>query len=764
MTLGYHRFAVLILALVIATTTVRAQWQEVALPAPYNGGYYLDVSFLPNNSSYGWVCSLEGFVVRTTDRGQTWRGSAIPRAFLESIQFLTPLIGYTSGPSGIYRSIDGGVSWQDITPSDPNNEKGWGCFWLNQNDGFYFVGGCATGQQAFYRTTNAGGTWVASYGNEPLSGLSDGVIDRTGRGYAVSSGVIWKTTDFGRTWRIHARTGAKTWSEEIAVFGRSFLVPSSGTDCDGQNRGVGALRFSSDYGASWKEFQTRANMFGTFLLDERRGWGVGDNRAVYYTEDYGATWELRNCGIRANIDDIYFITDTLGWAVGNGIYRSNFNAVAPNLSIEPTDDIVGVCSGDSVFVEAVGNFTTFSWDDGSTAKGRFLKIGGRYVVTAFDSVTCTTAYDTLRVRVFPVSNPRIHATVLEFCEGDSIELLLAGDYKARKWSTSENTESIVVKSGGTYTCTVVDSNNCTATASVNVIERPFPKPVIIPNGPLVFCRTEIIQLSTSESYRSYQWSTGDVSRTTQPTQSGKYAVAVVDQNGCVGISDSVSVTIIDAENKIEVLGVASNPSNTIEIPAHQVGDRECYDVRIRNVSLTDRLIIGSGFFQENVLFSIPQAQFPIAIEPGSLGVLRLCASAIDTGMIADTLVLPDTCSMVHFPVYSRGTPIMFAGSSRCDVDVDVVVVRAGKSWVLSRPFPQPARATLSVRAYWSDSPQLSARLVDVTGTTVAIGEKQQEGTDVNLLCRLDAVSAGPYYYIICIDNLPVQSFPVTVIR
>ena len=94
-----------------------AQWVKAQLPAPYSTGYYLDIFFLDSDPNYGWACSLEGYVVRTTDGGTTWAGVRVPiRAQnlgpdLESIQFLTPQIGYTSGPAGIYRSYNGGASW-----------------------------------------------------------------------------------------------------------------------------------------------------------------------------------------------------------------------------------------------------------------------------------------------------------------------------------------------------------------------------------------------------------------------------------------------------------------------------------------------------------------------------------------------------------------------------------------------------------------------------------------------------------------------------
>lgn len=221
MTLSTRTYRGLLLGIisVLVTLPTSAQWVKASLPLPYSTGYYLDVFFLKSDPRYGWACSIEGYVVRTTDGGITWRGSQTSRKFLEYIQFLTPLIGYTSGPAGLYKSTDGGATWRDITPPDPNGEQGWGSYFLNQNEGVYLVGGCATSVQAFYRTTDGGVTFTASYQTEPRSGLSDALLYDDGSGYALSSGVLWNTSDYGRSWRKYAKTPRKVGMKNCRLSG-----------------------------------------------------------------------------------------------------------------------------------------------------------------------------------------------------------------------------------------------------------------------------------------------------------------------------------------------------------------------------------------------------------------------------------------------------------------------------------------------------------------------------------------------------------------
>lgn len=755
----------LALFVTVLAGTSRAQWKEVTLPPPFNQGYYLDVFFLPGNPNLGWACSIEGFVVRTVDGGRTWAGTSVRQdGFLEYVQFVTPSIGFVSGTTGVYRSENGGRSWRDITPFNINQEKGWGSFWINQNVGLYFVGGCASGVQAFYRTEDGGDSWSVFYQSEPLSGLSDGLIFRDGSGFAVSSGVLWRTEDFGRTWQKFSSTGTKRWTEEIAVSGNSILLPTSGTDCDGQTRGVGSLRFSADGGRTWTETQTGANMFGSFLLDENRGWGVGDQRTVLYTEDQGRTWENRNCGIRGNIDDIWFINDTLGWAVGHGIYQSNLNAPRPSIAIVPPDELLYICRDDSVYIEASGPYQSYKWDDGTVAKGRYISKSGRYIVSAFDPLSCLTAYDTVRVVIKNTFEPRISASAREICEGDSVLLDVDGPVVAYLWSSGETSRSIWARNNGTYTCTTVDSVGCSRKASINILVHPMPRPVITANRSLTLCLDDVVVLTATDGYRGYQWSNGSTTRSISTGDSGVYVVAVTDEFGCVGSSDTVRVVLLKTRNKASIQ--MSPGGNVIVINNHDIGMLECRLVTVRNNSADEPLIISRPYLIGNVFFSIPQAQLPVIIPPGASRDVELCVAAIDTGLVEDTLAIPDTCSTFTIPLRSRGLPLFFSGTALCNVSVDALVYRAGARWRLSAPFPVPARdiVSSSVERPHGASGTLTAQLHDVTGRTVGLADIVETASLADVSVSVAHLPPGPYSYVIMIDGEPVMVRAIPVIR
>lgn len=760
---SYSRHLLALIALVVVTIPVAAQWREVALPQPFASGYYLDVFFLPSNPNYGWVCSMEGHIVRTTDGGATWRGNTIPGAFLEYVQFITPTTGFVSGQGGVFRSDDGGASWVDITPFPMVQDKGWGSYWLNDRVGMYFVGGCINGVQAFYRTSDGGRSWSVFYGDEFNSGLSDGLLYNDGSGWAVSSGVLWQTMDFGRTWYKFSNTGPRYWTEEISVFGRSILLPTSGMDCDGQTRNVGSLRYSRDGGATWSEYQTKKNMFGCFLLSEKIGWGVGDDRTVLYTEDAGSTWTLRNCGIRGNIDDIYFVNDTLGWAVGQGVYRSNFNSSNSSITITPPDPVVSICPGDSVYVEAKGPFGDYRWNDDVIASARVLRDTGTYIVRAYDSLTCVFVADTIRLTAKSTYRPQINVSKWSFCDGDTATLSIAGPIQKVTWSTGDTTRTIVVNNAGPFTCTVLDSAGCTTTTpSVQLAVNANPKPLVTASRNLIMCLDDTVRLGTSSRYATYRWSTGETTASITVTTSGVYSVVVVDSNGCIGGSDTVRVTVLNTRNKAEF--VLDAGSNEITVESHDVGELRCRDVVVRNRSSTENLVIDDAHFVGNVYFSLPRAQFPVVISPLGSASLRVCASAHEVGVYRDTLALQDTCSVIRLPFVTQGNSIKLAGQARCDIEVRTTIFRAGSAWRLRAPFPVPASKFVTVRV---EPPKghtggIRVLLRDMHGVVASslVVDKLSDMQDVTL--SLDSAIAGIYSIVLEDDAGMIAAFPVIV--
>lgn len=317
-------YTILLFLVVLFSSAESDYWEEVTdiTPFAYVDSYWLDVYFLPSNLNYGWVCGRDARVIRTTDRGKSWKGVTLPSTeHLESVHFTTQNIGYVSGVDGIWKSEDGGVNWTNITPTDTLSY--WGCYFWDSNNGVVIGDGCMDYHQYFWHTTDGGNSWTQFQGDEPNSGLTDAIIiNPNTEAYAVSSGRLWISYDGGRSWEVKDTTGTTVWHEEICKFANSFLIPTSGSTCSGGGS-AGGMRFSTNGGASWTDRPApRGPMYGTFLINQARGWACGLYGQVLYTDDAGQSWREMSCGLdNSHLDDIRFLSEDEGWVVGQGLYR-----------------------------------------------------------------------------------------------------------------------------------------------------------------------------------------------------------------------------------------------------------------------------------------------------------------------------------------------------------------------------------------------------------------------------------------------------------
>ncbi|MCB0669050.1 MAG: right-handed parallel beta-helix repeat-containing protein [Saprospiraceae bacterium] len=121
-----------------------------------------------------------------------------------------------------------------------------------------------------------------------------------------------------------------------------------------------------------------------------------------------------------------------------------------------------------------------------------------------------------------------------YCEGMSIHLN-AGVFANYSWSNGATTEVITIQTPGVYSVTVTDSNGCTGSDSLTVVQLPQPSLSI--STMETECATTVLDAG---SFESYSWSTGDSISAIEVITAGMYSVMVTDSNGCVA-SDSVVV-------------------------------------------------------------------------------------------------------------------------------------------------------------------------------------------------------------------------------
>ena len=131
---------------------------------------------------------------------------------LRNIKFANADTGYTCGSRGkVYRTIDGGTTWSDISPDTLVNANGTATYTALSvpNGRTIFIGGSS---RKLFRSTDAGVTWtdmtipltaVSPLTASPLnsfSSIAHILMHDPNNGYAVSGSTLMKTTDGWNTW------------------------------------------------------------------------------------------------------------------------------------------------------------------------------------------------------------------------------------------------------------------------------------------------------------------------------------------------------------------------------------------------------------------------------------------------------------------------------------------------------------------------------------------------------------------------------------
>ena len=225
------------------------------------------------------------------------------------------------------------------------------------------------------------------------------------------------------------------------------------------------------------------------------------------------------------------------------------------------------CAGQTIALSAVSaNATSFAWSgpNGYTSAQQNPTIanaatnnGGSYTVVATNANNCTAQASTV---VVVNANPTANASNTgAYCEGQTITLqtTATGTYA---WSGPNGFSSTLqnptvanatTANAGTYTLVVSNANNCTATASTNVVVNSVPAVTASNTGG--YCADQTIVLSSvSADATSFAWSgpngftstlQNPVVENATPANAGTYTVVVTNANGCTA-NASTDVTVI----------------------------------------------------------------------------------------------------------------------------------------------------------------------------------------------------------------------------
>ncbi len=223
----------------------------------------------------------------------------------------------------------------------------------------------------------------------------------------------------------------------------------------------------------------------------------------------------------------------------DGCSQSTQISIFENFNLNPIiNGGLFVCDGQNTTLTVNGSYDIYEWSNGED-QASISQSAGTYSVTVTDGFGCT-GMSSVTVTSGDVLAPNIYGNSL-LCPGQT-ETLSTDIYDSYFWSTGETTQSIQVSASGLYSVTVYDAAGCEGTQLLGVLVAPEISVSI--DGETVICHGEGGNLSGTDGFTGYQWSTGLESKDLYVTQTGTYTLVVTDDFGCTA-SSSVDVTIAD---------------------------------------------------------------------------------------------------------------------------------------------------------------------------------------------------------------------------
>jgi gliding motility-associated-like protein len=448
-----------------------------------------------------------------TEIGGFPTGSTAPN--LSKISFGSRNVGYIAGTrNGIYKTSDGGTTWTSINPFPALNEgpAGFPNAFISYteiqalDENVVFAIGnmfTSTGIKRVYKSIDGGTTWTDITGNipalMPVGNLIGLVMSDANNGYVTAGSTLFKTTDGGATWTMDIAPINQLF-ETMAFAPRT--VPAS---IPFENRKLFVSGFTIQASAHIMEYGNPANI------------NVNTTEAVVNTNcsnaNAGSITVTATGGLAPytySIDGGTFQTSNAFTGLSQGAHTIVVNdafcgtltktvniSFTDNLTVTATPADTLVCAGAPVQLNAVSAATSYAWAPAAGLSNAAIAnpvasatSNTTYTVTATLGSCVKTSTVTIGIKPNPVVNAGPDKTIVD---GASVQLDgSATNATSVLWTpaaslTNANTFTPIAKPSvtTTYTMTVNNNDGCTSTDDAVVTVIPYCVKVMnafTPNG------------------------------------------------------------------------------------------------------------------------------------------------------------------------------------------------------------------------------------------------------------------------------------------
>ena len=249
-------------------------------------------------------------IYRTTDGGLTWQDQTVSTFDdLEDVYFIDTDNGYAVGSYGmILHTIDGGINW-NWQPVSTSNYL-YSVSFSDENNGIAVGEGCV-----LLYTSDGGINWILQNSGLPYCSILYGVdLINSNTAIAVGyNGVILKTTNAGSNWLNLSTSGIYN----AHFYGVHFSDQNYGTAVGA----LGVIWHTANGGNEWvpQTSGTTEDLYDVYFRDSNNGLCVGPNGAMLITSNGGLDWTIKNSGTTNYLYSIFFFDTNIGFISGMGV-------------------------------------------------------------------------------------------------------------------------------------------------------------------------------------------------------------------------------------------------------------------------------------------------------------------------------------------------------------------------------------------------------------------------------------------------------------
>ncbi len=235
-------------------------------------------------------------------------------------------------------------------------------------------------------------------------------------------------------------------------------------------------------------------------------------------------------------------------------------------------DSASVCDGLSLTLNAGNNGADYLWNDGSSNQTLDVHTGGLYTVDITNTSGCSITDSTfVTIKTIPevdLGNDTI------ICMGEILTLDAQNSGADYLWNTGDQTQAVTVTGEGSYSVTVTNAAQCTASDTIEVSTYDAASVNgfhFTPRFDLEPGRVDFVSIDPM-FVNSYHWDFGDGNTSNDPdpsnvyTSSGNYLVTLTVTNDC-GPRDTSLLINVDLFVGVKATAVKDMDIDVFPVPA-----------------------------------------------------------------------------------------------------------------------------------------------------------------------------------------------------